>query len=124
MFGISNQLLGVLGLCVGTTILIKMKKTSYLWVTVVPMAFMAVTTMTASYQLFWTFIDKAAANPEAALVHYLDASLIVICAVLTAIIVADSFHKWYGYLVGKRPMLTSEIPFKEASGFPIDTGSI
>ncbi|MBI5197418.1 MAG: carbon starvation protein A, partial [Nitrospirae bacterium] len=120
MFGVSNQLLGVLGLCVGTTLLIKMKKIPYLWVTLVPMAFMTVTTLTASYELFRNFVDKARLNPAEALNAYVDAGLIVICAALTFIIVIDSFYKWYGYLVQKRPMISSEVSFKEASSFPVD----
>ena len=37
MFGAANQLLGTLALCIGTTVLIKMWKSPYLWVTALPM---------------------------------------------------------------------------------------
>src|SRR5437899_7439647 len=39
MFGDANKPLGMLALCVGTTVLIKMGKAQYLWVTAVPMVF-------------------------------------------------------------------------------------
>ena len=39
MFGAANQLLGTLALCIGTTVLIKMRKAQYLWITALPMLF-------------------------------------------------------------------------------------
>ncbi|MBI4715143.1 MAG: carbon starvation protein A, partial [Nitrospirae bacterium] len=120
MFGVSNQLLGVLALCVGTTVLIKMGKSRYIWTTLAPMAFMAVTTLIASYKLFFVFLDKAAADPAAAFTHRLDAFLVAAAAGLTVVILVDSFQKWYGYFVRKEPILSSEVPLREASSFPVD----
>jgi carbon starvation protein len=47
LFGISNQMLAGIAFAVVTTILIKMGKTRYAWVTAVPMVWLLVTTLSA-----------------------------------------------------------------------------
>ena len=47
MFGIANQLLASVALAVGTTIIINTGKARYAWVTLVPLAFVSITTLTA-----------------------------------------------------------------------------
>src|SRR5215216_1586174 len=50
LFGIANQLLAAVALTVGTTILIKMGRLRYAWVTALPLAWDAAVTLTASWQ--------------------------------------------------------------------------
>src|SRR5438874_509915 len=49
LFGLANQLLSVIALCLGTTLLIKMAKTRYVWITIAPLLFMCAVTFSAGY---------------------------------------------------------------------------
>src|SRR5262249_58931593 len=51
MFGIANQLLAVIALCLVTTLLVNSGRGRYAWVTLLPMAWVIATTMTAGVQL-------------------------------------------------------------------------
>lgn len=111
MFGAANQLLGTLALCIATTVLIKMDKARYLWVTVVPMAFVAVITLSGAYELFRLFLAQAGGAGESGqvLALYIDAALVGIVALLAAVVLADGLRQWYGYLVEGRPYTSSEV---------------
>lgn len=105
MFGVANQLLAALALCVGTTVIIKMGKARYAWVTAAPMLFMFVMTVTASWKLFWMFLGRAAASadPSVVFTYRVDAVLVAVMAGLAFVAVGDSVLKWYGQLAGPRP---------------------
>ncbi len=119
MFGAANQLLGMLALCVGTTVLIKMGKARYLWTTAVPMVFVGVVTLSAAYELFALFAHKAGTVSGAeAFTYYLDAALVGVVAVLAAVVLADSTAKWYGFLVQKKPYTTSEVTPEQGIKIP------
>ncbi|MFO0774630.1 MAG: carbon starvation CstA family protein [Nitrospiraceae bacterium] len=119
MFGAANQLLGTLALCIGTTVLIKMWKSPYAWVTALPMLFVGLITLTGSYEMFWMFLRKAgAAAPGQAFALYLDAVLVAVVALLGLIVLSDSLKQWYGYVVLKRPFTSSEVVVWAGSGAP------
>lgn len=50
LFGISNQMLAGIALIFGTTILFKMGKTKYTWITLIPTAWLLIVTLTAGWQ--------------------------------------------------------------------------
>jgi carbon starvation protein len=111
MFGVANQLLGTLALCIGTTVLIKMGKARFLWVTVVPMIFVGAITLTGAYQLFFSFLGQAARAETVGTVFplYLDAGLVGIVALLAVIVLVDGIRQWYGYLVQGWAITSSEV---------------
>ena len=118
MFGAANQLLGTLALCIGTTVLIKMWKSQYLWVTAVPMLFVGGITLAGSYEMFGMFMEKAAtlAAGAQAVALYLDATLVAVVAILGVIVLIDSTRQWYGYVILKRPFTSSEVIAMAGSG--------
>ena len=85
MFGIANQLLAVIALCVGTTVLINMGKARYAWVTFLPLAFVSTTTLTAGWMSIWTNFIPLASQPGMKVIGILNAALTALmmaCAVL------------------------------------------
>jgi carbon starvation protein len=111
MFGVSNQLLAAIALGVGTTIIIKSGKLRYVWVTLLPMLFMFITTLTASWKLIILFNDKAARaeGTVAALNLRIDAGLLMLMAALAIVVISDMVYKWCGFLTKKRVITSSEI---------------
>lgn len=101
MFGIANQLLASVALCVATTIIINSGKAKYAWVTLVPLSFVAVTTLVAGWKsitdIFWPLAHK----PETATQGYINTGLTVILMTAAAVILIDSMRRWLG--LGKRP---------------------
>ena len=119
MFGAANQLLGTLALCIGTTVLIKMWRSPYLWVTALPMVFVGLITLTGCYEMFGMFLKNAMAlTASESLPLYLDAVLVAVVAILGLIVLGDSVQRWYGYLILKRPFVSSEVVVMAGGGSP------
>lgn len=117
MFGAANQLLGTLALCIGTTVLIKMRKSHYLWIAALPMLFVALITLTGSYEMFRMFVAAAGTSAAGkALALYVDAALVATVAILGLVVMSDSARQWYGYLVQKRPFTSSEVVVMAGGG--------
>jgi carbon starvation protein len=132
LFGISNQLLASIALCVATTILLKMHGAKYMWITCAPMVWLVSATFTAAWQKIFSPLpaigflaqaDKleaavragAAANTAATQTLIfnarLDAAVCGIFMVLVAVILADSIRVWAGILAGSRDRQVHEAPF-------------
>ena len=120
MFGAANQLLGTVALCIATTVLIKMRKAHYLWITAVPMLFVGAVTLVGSYEMFGLFMTTAAATADGgeAVALYVDAGLVAVVALLAVIVLGDSVRQWYGYVILKRPFTSSEVVVLAGGGTP------
>jgi carbon starvation protein len=96
MFGIANQLLAAVALCVATTVIINMGKARYAWVTIVPLTFVATTTLVAGYQSIRDIFWPQAQNPLTSTQGYINTSLTALIMTAAVIVLADSIRKWIG----------------------------
>jgi carbon starvation protein len=134
LFGISNQLLAAVALVVATTILLKMGKTRWIWVTLLPMAWLVIITMTASYQKifdgnprigFLSYANVLAAQvvagkiPAGKLVdtqrlifnQRLDAAVTAVLAVMVIVLIVEALVQWYAILSSRRAAVLHESPY-------------
>ena len=126
LFGIANQLLATIALCVATTILVKMHGARFLWVTCAPMAWLLTVTFTAGWEKIFSPLPRVGflaaaraleAGPQGAATktlifnNYLNAVVCGLFLVLVTTIVLDSLRIWAGILRGTRERTTSESPF-------------
>jgi carbon starvation protein len=126
LFGIANQLLATVALCLATTIIIKMHRTKYAAVTLVPLAWLVAVTFTASwYKIFDPnprvgFLAQAqalaaapATSATARLIfnNRLDAGLNGVLVVMVALVLVESLRQWMAILSGAKEARVQESPF-------------
>jgi carbon starvation protein len=126
LFGIANQLLATVALCVATTIIIKMHRTKYAAVTLIPLVWLVLVTFTASWHKIFdpnprigflaqanTLASSAASASSARLVfnNRLDAAVTGVLVLMVALVLIESVRQWVGILTGRRQAIVSEAPF-------------
>ena len=128
LFGISNQLLATVALCVATTIVIKMGRVRYAAVTLTPLLWLVAVTFTASYHKifdpdprigFLAHVQQLATSvgagtPGTARLIFndrLDAAVTGILIVMIAMILVESVLEWSRVLSGQKEARVRETPF-------------
>jgi carbon starvation protein len=134
LFGISNQLLAAVALCVGTTVIIKTGRARHAWVTLLPLAWLVTVTLTAGWQKLMSpnpalgFLAKAKALGTALASGALPAGrtaadvrrmifnerldAVVAGAFMLAVVIVlvASLLEWSAVLRGRKAAVSTEIP--------------
>jgi carbon starvation protein len=126
LFGIANQLLATVALCVATTIIIKMHRTRYAAVTLVPLIWLVAVTFSASWHKVFDpnprvgFLAQArvlggasATPPTARLIfnNRLDAAVTAALVLMVALVLIESVRDWISVLRGRKEARIKESPF-------------
>jgi carbon starvation protein len=135
LFGISNQLLAAVALCVGTTLLIKGGKARYAWTTLLPLAWVLTVTLSAGWQKvfaadprlgFLAHASLTAQQAAAGLINpalggrlvfndRLDAVVAIALMLVTVLVVLTSAREWVLVLTRRKPAQDRESPFVETA---------
>lgn len=136
IFGIANQLLAVIALCLGATVLIKMGRQRYFWVPLIPLAWLLAVTMTAGIQKIFAadprlgFLsavselevklagggspDQIATWEHLALNNNINAAVTAVFLLLVVLVVCSAARVWWLLLTGNRHIPLREEPFVQA----------
>jgi carbon starvation protein len=114
LFGVSNQLLAVIALAVGTTFLLRQRPAPYALVTFLPLCFLTVITMTAGVLNTFRYLSPAYIAQKGAAVSYLDGILSVVLLLLVATILVDSVRRW-AFILTERRRGIGEVPLAAAA---------
>jgi carbon starvation protein len=139
LFGIANQLLAIVALCVGTTVIIKMGKARYAWMTIAPLVWLCAVTMTAGWLKIFSAdprlgflsharllqeqivsgtlppaVGSAAVAAKVIFNDRLDAAVAAFFMISVIVVIAASAREWLAVVWGGKVAVSTEIPYEPA----------
>ncbi|HNW99617.1 MAG TPA: carbon starvation protein A [Bacteroidales bacterium] len=105
MFGTANQLLATIALVIGTSYIINRGRAKYAWVTIIPLVFVGITTLTAAFEniinIYWPqmFVD---ATQVQGIINFTLTLIIIFCAIT---IIINAIPKWIAVIKGKQAVI-------------------
>jgi len=112
MFGAANQLLATVALAIGTTFIINRGRAKYAWVTLIPMTFVGVTTVTAGIMNMAKIYLPMMHNPGLLIQGYVNFILTSIILISVLIIISDAAPRWISAVRSGRYILTEQASVK------------
>jgi carbon starvation protein len=144
LFGISNQLLAAVALCVGTTVIVKMGKARYAWVTLLPLTWLAIVTLSGGAikifsssprlgflshaRLFEGLIAAGTLPPGVASIEvarrmvfndYLDAAVAGFFMISVIVIIIASAYEWFCCITKRKLVVSTEVEYSHTRDFVI-----
>ena len=111
MFGISNQLLASVALCVATAWFLNTGRAKYVWVTLLPLSFVGVTTLTAGWMSITDNFYPLTQSGDPAKIHqgWVNISLTATIMILAVLIYLDTLRKGWKALSSKHRLATETL---------------
>jgi carbon starvation protein len=107
MFGTANQLLATVALAIGTSFIINRGRARYAWVTILPMTFVGVTTLTAAFLNIKNIYLPQVLIHETMVPGIINLALTVLIIICVFIILANAIPAWSRSISGKRAILNA-----------------
>lgn len=117
MFGTANQLLAGVALAVATSAIVNAGKVRYVWVTLVPMLFVSITTLTAGWLNIVDNFLPLTANPGTAAQGYVNSILTAVMMLCAVIILVEAFRRWYRVLVKGQYVISGQVVYTTERNF-------
>jgi carbon starvation protein len=94
MFGTANQLLATIALAVGTSFIINRGRVKYAWVTIFPMTFVGITTLTAGTMNMLNIYIPQLSEPAKMVPGIINLSLTILIMACVVIVLANAIPRW------------------------------
>jgi carbon starvation protein len=119
MFGTANQLLAAVALSVSSSVIINNGKERYALVTIIPMLFVAATTLTAGWlnitDNFWPLL----AEPTTLVQGTVNITLTTVMMICAVVVLVEAVRRWYRVIVKRESVAQSEmVPITDVKGKP------